>query len=116
MIALSRAIRQGNHPDPLQAAVAFLGHDFTAASRESACAMAIRSLHTAWPHLGETVRRWPTLAAVAEKLKVIEPVQKFTDRYRRSIHSSLYRLITALHDRFKWSNDEIAIALAAARL
>lgn len=116
MIALSRAIRQGTSADPLVAAVAFLGHDFSAASKESACAMAIRSLHTAWPHLGETVRRWPTIAAVAEKLQIIEPVHKFQLEYRRAAHGSLYRFITALHDRLQWSNDEISMTLAAARL
>lgn len=116
MIALSRAIRQGTGTDPLVAAVAFLGHDFAAASRESACAMAIRSLHAAWPHLGETVRRWPTIAAVAEKLKIITEVRKYQPVYRREAHGSLYGFITSLHDRFKWSNEDIAITLAAARL
>lgn len=116
MIALSRAIRQGNDPDPLRAACATLKCDFSMASLESAKVMELHALHSAWPQIGQTIRSWPALALQAEKLQIVRTKDRSQPSYRREAHCSLYKLITTLHDRFEWSNTDVADLLESARL
>ena len=114
MISLSRAIRQSRHPDPLLAACQALKCDFRMASNESAAVMRLHALHTAWPHIGETIRSWPALARTAETLE--PPLIERGSLYKRKANASLYHLITALHDIYQWPNAKIANLLEAARL
>jgi len=101
MIALSHAIRSKPNLHPLDAALAAVQ-----ASPEWSV-RAIANLHDAWPYLGESVRRWPTLAVELEDAELIPFVRKWGSAYRREIHVSLWRAIDLLH-RAGRTNVEVA--------
>ena len=101
MIALSQAIRNRTDMHPLDAALRVVQ-----ASPEWSI-RAVARVHDAWPHLGESVRRWPTLAVELEDAKLILFVRKWGSAYRREIHVSLWRAIDLLHGAGR-TNGEIA--------
>ena len=57
----------------------------------------------------------PIILVPKARPKTIEPVRKFQPVYRREAHCSLYRFITALHDRAKWQKEAIADVMTGLR-
>ena len=109
MIPLSQAIRRHPGKHPLDAALLSVQ-----ASAEWSI-RALHNLHTAWPHLGESVRRWPTLAVELEAAGLLPAVRKWSDTYRREIHVSLWQALSLL-DGAGRTNVEIADILKARGL
>ena len=109
MIPLSQAIRNRSELHPLDAALVAVQ------AKPEWSIRALHNLHTAWPHLGESVRRWPTIAAELEDAAVLPKVRKYSDTYRREIHVSLWQAICLLHKRQR-TNAEIADFLKARGL
>jgi len=122
MISLSAAITKGGAiapgaislpyfgigagTDPLGAA--YLGHLHPGAvdsfwalvrssSHDSLCAHMLRGLHRAWPHLGASVRTWPSLAAELEHDRLIPRLRTNQPEYRQEIHRSLWAVICDMH-------------------
>ena len=115
MIPLSRAIRQGTDPDPLRSALSVLpcGADLPPLQ-------ALYALYGAWPYLCASVR---LTRGLAERLPkgIVEPYssprsEPSSMKYRCEIHTSLYRVITVLHNQFDWKKDKIADLLQAVHL
>ena len=111
MIALSQAVLRGQGLDPLDAALQAV---------QSSPEWSIRSvanLHAAWPHLGESVRRWPKLAEELEDTGIIPRSRPLSSQtgYRREIHVSLWRVLDLLHEA-GCTNAEIADILKARGL
>src|SRR3990167_2630759 len=109
MIPLSQAIRSKPDLHPLDAALRAVQ-----ASPEWSI-RAVANVHDAWPHLGESVRRWPTLAVELEDAGLIPAARKWQNVYRREIHVSLWRAIDLLHGAGR-TNAEIADILKARGL
>lgn len=76
-------------------------------SDEALCSTMLRSLHRAFPHLGQTVRSWPRLAGELEQRGLLPRARPYQVEYRREIHKSLWQLIADLHV-MAWSKTEIA--------
>ena len=109
MIPLSQAIRSKPDLHPLDAAL------LTVQGSSAWSVRGVANLHAAWPHLGESVRRWPTLAVELEDARLIPAVRKWSDSYRREVHVSLWRAIDLLHDAGR-TNQEVADILKARGL
>ncbi len=110
MIPISQAIRNGMHQDPLSAALLYIRGDIPHPG------IALRALYHAWPHLGQTVRSWPGLAAELERCALLPEVRKYQLTYRREIHMSQWNAITDLHDKQCGSCEQIAVILQGAGL
>mgnify|MGYP001582266598 FL=1 len=110
MIPLSQAIRRHPNRHPLDAALLSVQTSAEWSIR------ALHNLHTAWPHLGESVRRWPTLAAELEDADIIPPVRKWSNKSREEIHVALWQVLCLLHDKADCTNVEIADILKARGL
>ena len=109
MISLSQAIRSKPDLHPLDAAL------LTVQGSSAWSVRGVANLHNAWPHLGESVRRWPTLAVELEDAGLLPRVRKWSDTYRREIHVSLWGAIGKLYEAGH-TNAEIADTLKARGL
>lgn len=109
MIPISQAIAGNTHRDPLLSALDYI-HALTASPEQN-----LKALHRAWPHLGESVRSWPALAAQLEADAGLPTVSKYQHTYRREIHRSMWKGITDLAEH-GWSNVEIAVILKTSGL
>ena len=104
---LSEVIRAGGAPDPLDAALQSMGVLITEPS-DNMCRVRIRELHRVFPHIGASVRQYPSLALKLESLRVLPRIRPFQQAYRQEIHRSLWQVITDLHDFSGWANSDIA--------
>ncbi len=109
MIALSHAIRSKPDLHPLDAAL------LTVQGSSAWSVRGVANLHAAWPHLGESVRRWPTLAVELEDAGLIPKARPWQAVYRREIHVSLWRAVDLLHEAGR-TNAEVADILKARGL
>lgn len=109
MIPLSQAIKNHSELHPLDAAKAAVQ------AAPSWTTRALHNLHTAWPHLGQSVRAWPPLAAELEAEGIILPIRKWSQVYRPEVHVSLWRALDLMH-KDDWPADRIADLLKARGL
>lgn len=109
MIPLSQAIRNHSELHPLDAA------KVAVQAAPIWTTQTVHNLHAAWPHLGQSVRAWTTLAAELEAEGVIPRVRKWSAVYRREIHVSLWQLLNLMH-KAEWPAVRIADALDASGL
>ena len=120
MIALSQAILRGQGADPLDAALSYVSREPSAAtSLDAACRHRIAGLHRAFPHIGESVRRWSKLAEELEELGLIAKCKPWHAQtgYRREVHMSVWKAITELYEgEQQGSKERIAESLARAGL
>jgi hypothetical protein len=120
MIPLSQAILRGQGSDPLDSALSYVSRDPGAAtSHDAECRQRIAGLHRAFPHIGESVRRWPKLAEELEELGVLAKYRSVTQQhgYRPEVHMSVWKCITELYDGAQQgSKERVAESLARAGL
>jgi hypothetical protein len=65
-------------------------------SYSSVCEFMLRQIMRAFPHLGSTVRAWPSLAAALEAAGQLPSYRRLQSVYRLAPHKSLWSAITDL--------------------
>ena len=66
-------------------------------THEVLCKSMLLKLHSKWPHLGASVRTWPSLAAELERDRLIPRVRTNQPTYRAEVHVSLWKVICDMH-------------------
>ena len=66
-------------------------------THEVLCKSMLHKLHMKWPHLGASVRTWPSLAAELERDRLIPRVRTNQPTYRAEVHVSLWKVICDMH-------------------
>lgn len=96
----------GHGSDPLGAAylgslrpesVPFFWEFVRGSTTEALCKAMLLKLHSKWPHLGASVRTWPSLAAELERDRLIPRVRTNQPAYRAEVHVSLWKVICDMH-------------------
>ena len=96
----------GHASDPLGAAylgslrpesVPFFWEFVRESTHEVLCKSMLLKLHSKWPHLGASVRTWPSLAAELERDRLIPRVRTNQPTYRAEVHVSLWKVICDMH-------------------
>ena len=64
---------------------------------EAVCKSMLHKLHTKWPHLGQSVRQWPSMAEELERDRLIPRIRTNQPTYRQEIHRSLWQVICDMH-------------------
>lgn len=97
---------------PIAAAFAVSRQSNTFLSEESRSAALIDGAHRLWPELGASVRTLRrSFVEKLEELGLLPKVKSYQTKYRREVHVSLWKIITDLHDKRRWSKREIVALL-----